>query len=405
MALIDLRYCMPRLKRVAILIETSRQKGRELLRGVMKYHQTHLDWTIYFEPRGHAEVMPAWLPGWEGDGILARITNPKMGEILAAKGVPVIDLVGLFQEGIPGLTYRNEDVVRMALDHLRSLGLKQVAFCGLPAGQLGLIDDRSSAFQRQAEAAGLSWHLYRSKGGKRHNNQLTDERDRIAQWIKTLPRPIGVMAYNDDRGLQVLDACRAIGVAAPDEVAVIGVDDDEFLAELAHPPLTSIQSNEPEIGYRAAEQLQRMMTGKKPDFSCLQLEAQALIPRKSTQMLAFEDPEVKQVVQFIRAHACEPISVEDVIAEVPLSRRRLEQRFQAAMGHTLHKEITRVRLDRAQQLLAETNLSVVDVAHQVGIATASHLCNAFKRRHGLTPGEFRREHLMNLFGESGGQHA
>lgn len=382
---------MARFRQVAVLIETSRHYGREMLRGVMRYQQTHPGWKIYFEPRGYAELMPSWLSDWQGDGILARITSRKMGSLLLSKGIPVIDLRAAFDFGLTSVSFHNDGFVRLALEHLQSRGLKQVAFCGIPSGQNHWIDDRQAEFQRQATQAGLSIHVYESKGGTLPNNQLTDERDRIARWIRWLPRPLGVLAFNDDRGLQVLDACRAIGVRVPEDVAVIGIDNDEFLGNLAQPPLTSVQANVREVGFCAAEQLQRLMTGKKASPEKLHVRSHSLIPRKSTEMLAFDDPEVKQAVLFIRAHACDPISIKHVLAQVPLARRRLEQRFQQVVGHTLHEEICRVRLERARQLLSETNLSVETVAHRVGIATGSHLCNSFKRRYGLTPGQLREQ--------------
>jgi LacI family transcriptional regulator len=382
---------VPALKRVAVLIETSRDWGRDLFRGVARYYfdPNTPNWRVDFEPRGYAEVMPSWIEKWQGDGILARINSRKMASVLLRKKLPIIDLRAAFDLGVPSVRFENKGFVRLALEHLRDLGLRRVAYCGLPRGQDLWIDDRGDEIARQAAHDGLAFHRYESKGGIRPNSQLKEERQRMANWVRELPRPIGIVACNDDRAHQVLEACQAVGAHVPGDVALMGTGNDEFLCKIAEPPLTSVRANVREVGYQAAEQLQRLMTGKRVNEACLLVQAEAVVPRKSTEMLAIDDAEVKQAVQFIRDHACERISVTHAITHVSLSRRRLEQRFQLALGRSLHDELSRVRLEHAQTLLSDTTLPMDAIARRVGIATSSHFCKAFKQRYGLTPGEYR----------------
>ena len=168
------------------------------------------------------------------------------------------------------------------------------------------------------------------------------------KWIKSLPKPVGVMACNDERGLQVLDACRRAGVAVPDEVAVIGVDNDLPMCELAIPPLTSVDVNAEGIGYEAAALLERMMSGKKPPAKPTMLPPRGVITRRSTDLIASEDEEVSRAVRYIREHACNRLQVSDVLTHMGMSRASLQQRMKQIVGRTIHQEIQRVRLNRAK---------------------------------------------------------
>jgi LacI family transcriptional regulator len=215
--------------------------------------------------------------------------------------------------------------------------------------------------------------------------------DRVAGWLKKLPKPLGLMACNDIRGQEVLSACRAAGITVPEEVAVIGVDNDEMLCELSDPPLSSVSLDTERIGYEAAALLDQMIAGKKNlDLPILVLPA-GIITRRSTDVLAIEDRHIANATRFIRERACVGIDVSDVLKFVPLSRSTLERRFLRLLGHSPKEEILRTRLDRAKQLLAETDLSLAQVADKVGFQHPEYLSVIFKKKTHLTPGEFRAQ--------------
>lgn len=200
------------------------------------------------------------------------------------------------------------------------------------------------------------------------------------------------MTANDDRGLQVLDACRRVGAAVPNQVAVLGVDNDEYLCGLSLPPLSSIDINSEETGYQAAALLDRLMDGKSPPKRLPKIVPTGVVVRRSTDVLATDDEDVIRAVQFIREQACRPIRTTDVFEELSVSRGQLESRFRSVMGHTVHQEIDRVRIERAKTLLAETMLPIKQVALQSGFRTVQYLARAFRRRTGDTPAAFRRQH-------------
>ncbi|MGH7968618.1 MAG: substrate-binding domain-containing protein, partial [Limisphaerales bacterium] len=208
-------------------------------------------------------------------------------------------------------------------------------------------------------------------------------------WIKTLPRPIGVMACNDMRGQQVLDACRATGVAVPEEIAVVGVDNDEVLCNLSEPPLSSVLPDAERIGYEAAVLLARMMAGEKMGPGETFVPPSGIITRRSTDALAVDDRQIAAATRFIREHACEGIDVSDVLRAVPMSRSTLDRRFMRILGRSPKDEILRVRLGRVKQMLAETDFPLSLISEKVGLEHVEHLSRMFKEREGTTPSAFR----------------
>jgi LacI family transcriptional regulator len=206
-----------------------------------------------------------------------------------------------------------------------------------------------------------------------------------------LPKPLGVFACYDICGQQVLDACRSVGLAVPDEVAVLGVDNDELLCELSSPGLSSVIPDTHRTGYEAAALLARMMQGERLEAFELRITPLGVQRRLSTDVLAIDDPLVVRAVRYIRDHACAPINVQDVLRVVPLSRKGLEARFRNLLNRTVHDEILRVKLDRVKQLLADTDLKVSDIASRTGFEHTEYLSVAFKRETGSTPGRYRMQ--------------
>jgi LacI family transcriptional regulator len=198
-----------------------------------------------------------------------------------------------------------------------------------------------------------------------------------------------VLAAWDGRAVQVLQACRRIGVAVPDELAVLGVDNDELLCDLADPPLSSVATGILEIGSLAAELLSRMMAGERIPPGPRPVRPSGVVIRQSTDMLAIDDRPVSDALRFIRESAGRTICVEDVLRVVPLSRRVLESRFRRLVGHTPHEEIVRVRLRRVEELLIETDLPLKSIASRTGFPSVQYLICAFKQRNGVTPGRYR----------------
>jgi LacI family transcriptional regulator len=296
---------------------------------------------------------------------------------------------------MPSVRTDDQAGTRLAFEHLRERGFRHFAFCGFNGADYS--DIRRDSFNRLVAQAGLRCHLYVDPRSPRRATTLKHEElgltdgDSVARWIKALPKPIGLMACNDIRGQQVLTACRAVGIPVPDEVAVIGVDNDEVLCELADPPLSSVAPNAERIGYEAAALLDQMMRGERPPKHPLVVGPSGIVTRRSSEVLAIEDRHIAAAARFIREHACEGIDVSDVLRAVPLSRSTLERRFSKELGRSPKDEILRVRLNRAKELLAYTDFPLPVVAEKVGMEHAEYLSVIFKKKVGLTLAQFRAQ--------------
>jgi LacI family transcriptional regulator len=281
---------------------------------------------------------------------------------------------------------------------LQQRGFRHYAFCGFNGADYS--DERRNAFLRLVQKSGFRCHVYtdgrspvRADTAQYEGWGLKDG-GLVAAWIKRLPKPVGVMACNDMRGQQVLDACRAIGVPSPEEVAVIGADNDDVICNLCDPSLSSVVPDTGRIGYEAAVLLAQMMAGEKHPPPATFVEPSGIVTRRSTEVLAMEDRQIAAATRFIREHACEGIDVSDVLSAFPLSRSTMDRRFMNILGRSPKDEILRVRLDRVKQLLAETDFPLTLIAEKVGLQHVEHLSRIFKNRVGTTPSEFRSHALV-----------
>ena len=384
---------MAKIPHIALLIETSREYGRGLLRGVARYHQEHGPWSIYFEPHGLNERPPSWLKHWRGDGILARIDDRRMADVILATRLPAVDVRGALEDlPIPFVGLDNRPIVKLGFEHLEQCGLQHFAFCGTPRGENPNQDRRCDLFVELVEAAGKTCDVF--LGGRRRRGTISweQEQQQIARWLKGLRKPVGVMTCHDDRGHQTLDACRRAGLKVPDDVAVIGVDNDSHLCNMCTPPLTSIDVNPSRVGYEAAALLARLMQGaSRPSRPVILGPPRGVVPRQSTDVLSIEDADVAAALRYIREHATDGIFVGDVISQAKHSPSTLERRFKTTLARTIKAEITRVRLDRAKLLLQETDLAIGKVATRAGFSEPKYFCEVFRKSEGVTAGEYRKQ--------------
>jgi LacI family transcriptional regulator len=377
---------MRRRRAVALLIETSNAYARGLLEGVRSYLRQHAPWSLYLPELGRGETPPLWLARWRGDGILARVETPEIARAVLRTGLPVVDLsAARHLRNVPWVETDDEAIAQVALRHLLERGLRHVAWCGDP--RFAWSNLRREAFLRGARAAKVDVSAYESPGA----GALGREHRELAAWVRRLPKPVGVFACYDIQAQRLLDACRDLDVAVPEEVAVLGVDDDPLLCSLTTPPLSSVVPNTEKTGWEAAALLDRLMAGAKVAPRAHLIPPLGVEARESTELLAMEDREVAAALRFIRQHACQGATVSDVLRAVPLSRRVLESRYRKATGRTPHEDLLRCRLDRVKQLLGETEHSLERIASLAGFNHPEYMSVAFKRETGKTPGAYRRD--------------
>ncbi|MFV0446811.1 MAG: XylR family transcriptional regulator [Planctomycetaceae bacterium] len=376
-----------RRRSVALLIETSNSYARGLLDGIIAWERAHEAWSIYL-PERERGASPKSLEAWRGDGVIARIETADIANAVQELDVPVVDVsAARHVSNVPWVETNDRAVSTEAFEHLQERGFRHFAFCGDPG--FNWSNWRRDAFVELVTQAGGDCLVHDSLPLYGANYSWTHERKRLETWVQSLPRPIGIMACYDIKAQQLLDVCRDLDIPIPEELAVIGVDDDRLVCELSHPPLSSVAPNTYRTGYEAAALLDRMMAGES-----VPAEAHLIVPigvtaRQSTDVLAIDDADVVAALRYIREHACHGISVADVLRRVPVSRRQLESKFSSLLGRTPHAEILRLRMDRTKRLLAETDLSLSEIAHLVGFQHTEYLSVAFKREVGSTPRDFR----------------
>ena len=287
---------------------------------------------------------------------------------------------------------------QMAAEHLLDRGFANLAFCGYQ-GRIWS-ERRQEGFCQRLRESQLSCEVYQSSSAGA-TLAWHREQSQVTAWLRSLAKPVGIMACNDIRGRQVIEACLQAGLRVPDDVAVVGVDEDRLLCDLANPPLSSVALNLEHAGYQAAELLDGLMSGRIRQPQRIMVDALWVTPRRSTDVVAIEDRHVAAAARFIRDHFRQAITVDDVVAQAGCSRRTLEIRFQRGLGRSIRQEIQRLRLAWAKRLAMETNLSTEKIAEVSGFSSLSYLGSVFRREFGLTLSEFRRQSRNPLTGRMG----
>ena len=379
-------------RHVALIIETSSIYGRGLLSGIVRFMRMHDEWSVYLEQRDLAAKPPAWLKGWKGDGIISRATTESLVEAVTATGVPFVDLTDRHTDR--GFTIvRSDDnaIGQLGAKHLLERGFRRFGFCGFTNEAWS--ERRQAAFQQAIRDAGFPCDAFRSVWQGPGVRTWDQETKHVAEWLRSIPRPFGVMACNDIRGQHVVDACSSEGFAVPEEVSILGVDNDDLLCRICDPPLTSVIANSEGVGYCAAEILSQLMQGSRPSECEYLIEPLGIAERQSTDVIAIDDPALANALQFIRKNACHGISVDDVIANSAISRSSLERKLRKYLGRTPQEEIRYVQVKRVQEMLSTTELSLEKIAYLCGFDHPEYMYVVFKRQTGKTPGSFREQVL------------
>ena len=386
----------PARPKVALLIETSNSYARGLLEGIAGYLREHRGWSVYLAEHGRGDRAPQWLEGWDGDGIIARVENAAIEKAVVASGLPVVDVsAARLIPDVPWVETDDRAIAEAAAAHLLERGFRHFGFSGV--GRFNWSNWRSDHFRKRVQAAGYDCSVHETEEHASRAHPPTD-RDPdweqqlrgLVAWVRQLPKPVGVFACYDIRGLQILEACRRAGVRVPDEVAVIGVDNDRLLCDLADPPLSSVMPDTFKTGYEAAVLLDRMMNGERVPGDAVLIPPLGVATRQSSDVLATDDTELTAAVQYLRDHAFEGIAIKDLLHAVPLSRRVLEARFKRLLGRSPHEELVRIRVERVKELLAETDLPLKAIAQKVGVRHVEYVSVMFRRATGETTSDYRR---------------
>ena len=376
--------------RIGLVFSYGLSYYRDIVRGVRAFAEARSHWSftpIATEPEALGDLGPLEL-----DGLIAHIFTRDLAEAIVRLRKPVVNVSGVLPDlQIPRVIADHEQVGRLAAEHFLDRGLRHFGFFGYTDHAFS--KGREAGFRRVVERAGFGVSSYLSEDPLHPEPTGLWRWDHgLRRWLVGLPRPVGVLCSHDIQGVQLSEVCHSAGLRVPDEVALLGVDDDDLFCQVARPPLSSVALPGERIGFEAARMLEGLLSrrGRHARPRAVLLPSPGVMTRHSSDVLAIADPDVAAAVRFIRARALGPIGVPNVLEAVAVSRRSLERRFRASLGRGLGEEICRVRMEKARGLLSGTEMPIAQVATRSGFSEAKHLSTVFRRETGLTPTEYRK---------------
>lgn len=384
---------MEKQKKILLLIEPAREYERGILNGIAKYSHLHGPWIFSrnIPPvSGGTTLSVSQIKKLDLDGIIVR--EPQITKAITSMSLPVI--VSPYRKpftNIPNILTNDNAIGKMAAEHFLERGFRNFAFFGLNT-KFFWSKNRCESFTKHLQIAGHKTHIFKQTS-KRTKISLTARQKLIADWLTSLPTPIGIMVANDDYSQQLFEVIETLNLSVPADFAILGVGNDRIVCGFNWPPLSSIVLDTETGGYRAAQLLDRMIKNPNTKKRNIVIEPLHIAVRNSTDVLAIEDTDLAEAFAFIRRNADKTIQVDDVVRATTLSRRLLYKKFQEALGRSIYQEIRRLRMNRAAEILLETNLSIEHIARSLGYGDAKNLSRCFRKEKGLTPLAYRKEHL------------
>ena len=376
--------------RVALLIETTRTYSREILAGIRRYISVRGPWSTFLELRALDSSPPKWLRNWKGDGILTRTFTRQMARIVEETGLPAVELRSTRLAGTrPFVGMDNAQIGRTVAEHFHACGYRSFATYGLATEKFFV--ERMRNFTETA--ADLGCCCVSLEAASDQVEDWDESQNRLADWLSQLPKPVGVFAANDQMGVHLLEACQRAGLGVPEQVGVVGAENEEALCAFANPALSSVRFDGEAVGFAAAELLDGLMQGGSAPAAPVLVAPKGIVVRRSSDELVIHDPLVAQAARLIRENALENLDVSTLCKRLGASRSTLDRRMKAALRRSPKEEIIRVRFREVERLLRETDLTVEHIAELTGFLHPHYLHAAFKELHGMTPGAFRVRHL------------
>ncbi len=373
--------------KVTVSVERSRAYTRMILAGIVRYSKINGPWQLYGQPRHFVRPMPDPRT-WIGDGAIAMCATPQIRDEYRSVPYPVVNVSAMRRDvALPTVVPDNIAVGRIAAKHLLDRGFRRFAFFG-PISH-GYAFDRRVGVLEMLSTLGLTCDSFEPEYGPDGNWEQMIEHIVLA--LKRLTLPIAIIAANDEAAMVLLDAIHHGELRCPEDVAVVGADNDSLAGELSVPSLSSVDVNAFQVGYRAAELLDTLMRGQAAPTSPILIPPAGVVARQSSDMLSLDDPLLRRAVAFIRQSFRTGISVEQVAEHADCSRRALELRFKQHLNRSPADEIRRVQIDTAKQLLIETDLPLDDVAERAGLGSLRQLAIVFRKNVGTSPSDFRRQ--------------
>lgn len=382
--------------RVAALLSLDTEHGRSILRGIARYFRQQQNVTVLkFTQTTNYDVQQ--LKRLRLSGVIAKVGSKKDEEALLQLGIPLVNVSGQMEKlRVFSIDSDDTRVGEMALQHLYSRGHRRFAYCGNPRHHASQV--RLAAFEKAARQleGRPGVQVFAMPQGDQTSPYSERVRENLCEWLRALPKPIGIFTFTDRVAVEVEEACVRMDVRVPEEVAILGVGNDLTRLEFSHVELSSVQLNTERIGLLAAESLDQAIKSHVVAAGKLLVPPQKIVIRRSTDRYAVEDEAVGESLDYIRLHLGNNIYVEEIARSVGLSRRSLEIRFRKALGESVYEAVQRMKIDRAMELLADPSLPVGEVAFATGFSDQKDLTRSFSRRAKETPTAYRKRLLADV---------
>jgi LacI family transcriptional regulator len=367
-----------------------------MLRGACQYAQTKPDWVLTPAPPDRRAI--AQLRQLDCRGLIVHVQDRQLADMLRNCREPLVNIATV----VPDLPFRRvtmdlAESGRVAARHLLDCGFRQFGFLGHAWHEYSVL--REAGFCEVIRAAGHSVTCHHERSGMNYppRGRLWRLGSRVQKWLASLPKPIGIFVPSDEWSMELSEACREMRLRVPDQLAILGTDNDDLLCNMARPTLSSVAFPAERVGYEAAKLLDRLLHNEEDAPHEVLLPPGGVAARQSTDVLAIDDADVAAAVRFIRQRADTPLRVDDVVEHVAVARRSLDRKFQQSLQRGVGEEIRRAHVDRARMLLTGTEMSVAAVAERSGFSDLRQLSTVFHQWTGMTPTAYRR----HVRGETG----
>lgn len=381
--------------KIILLLDFAEEYSKSLMKGINAYSKEFGPWIFCRMPLFHRETIGIdgilkWALEWGADGIVGQLYNKEIDKIVRA-GIPVIaqDFKERFTE-IPNITGAYHEAGQMGADYFLKKGFTNFAFYGF--NDIVWSRERAEGFEGHLRSKGHKVHYFEHK--KSRSTELWYYKpSSLSRWLKSLPKPIGLMTCDDNQGQHITEACRHVGIRIPEEVAVLGVDNDEMICDLSDPPLSSIALDVEKGGYDAAKLLDQMIKHGTAGYYDIIVRPTQVITRHSTDIYATNDDHIASSLKYIHQNIDKNLHVDEVVKQVPLSRRALEKRFLEITGYPIYKYIFNLRIEKFTQKLLDTDMSVFEIALDMGLGDSKNIARQFRQAKGCSPSAYRNKYL------------
>jgi len=384
------------MHKIILLIDISEEYGQDLLKGIAKYSKEHGPWVfcrmpLFYREKLGMEGIVNFAIEWGADGIIAQLYNDLDIRKVLDAGIYLIaeDFKERFTD-IPNITGGYIEAGEMGAEYFLNKGFRNFAFYGFK--DIVWSRERFEGYRNYLNAKGFKVDCF-DQDNEPSRELWYYKPSALSQWLQSLPKPVAIMACDDERGQHLTEACKQARIQIPEEIAVLGVDNDELTCNLSDPPLSSIGLDTERGGYEAARLMDLMIARQIQEPYDVVVKPTQITTRQSTDIASANDKYIAKALKFIHQNIDNRINVTDVLKQVPLSRRALEKRFQETTGLGVYKYIYNLQIQKFAERLLETDKTIFEIALESGFGNSKNISRQFKQIKGCTPNEYRTQHL------------